>query len=98
MAFYLTDCLLHVGVPQGSILQHLLFLIYVNDFEACALSSTVMMYADDMCLIACSHDFYQLEMQLSNALNKAQLGIQANKLTVNAKKTRDIVIACQNKM
>ena len=62
------------------------------------MSSTVMMYADDMCLIACSHDFYPLEMQLRNDLNKAQLGLQANKLTVNAKKTRYIVIASQNKL
>ena len=37
-------------------------------------------------------------MQLSNALNKAQLGIQANKLTANAKKTRYIVIASQDKL
>ena len=99
MAFYLTDCLyITCGVPQGSILQHLLFLIYVNDFEACALSSTVMMYADDTCIIACSHDFYPLVMQLSNDLNKAQLGLEANKLTVNAKKTMYIVIASQNKL
>ena len=86
------------GVPQGSILEHLLFLIYINDFEACALSSTVMLYADDTCLIACSHNLYSLEMQLNNHLNKAQLGLHANKLTGNAKKTRYIVTARQKKL
>ena len=56
------------------------------------------LYADDTCLTACSHGFDSLEIQLSNDLNKAQLGLQANKLTVNAKKTRYIVIASQNKL
>ena len=79
-------------------MEHLLFLIYINDFEACALLSTVMMYANDTCLIACSHKFYSLEMQLSNDLNKAQLGLHANKLTANAKKARYIVIARQKKL
>ena len=79
MAFYLTDCLLHVGFLRS--------LLYINDFEACALSSTVMMYADDTFLTACSHDLDSLEMELNNDLNKAQLGLQENKLTANAKKS-----------
>ena len=67
-------------------------------FEACALSSTVMMYADDACLTACNHDLNALELQLNDDLTKAQLWLQTNKLTVNVKKTKYVVIASKNKL
>ena len=35
------------GVPQGSILGHIVFLIYVYDFSNCIKEANVVMYADD---------------------------------------------------
>ena len=46
------------------------------------------MYADDTCLTARAFDAETLEVQLNNDLKTIQTWLQANKLTLNVKKTK----------
>ena len=86
------------GVPQGSILGPLLFLIYINDLPPSGLSSTPRLYADDTCLTLSSHDPTDLQIKLNSDLNKVQSWLQANKLSLNVKKTKYSIIATQYKV
>ena len=56
---------LSCGVPQGSILGPLLFLLYVNDMPQ-AVNSELLLYADDTCLIYTGKSIQKIEEQLNS--------------------------------
>ena len=53
-----------VGVPQGSILGPLLFLLYVNDMKQ-AVDCDLFLYADDSCLVYQHKDMKEIERNLN---------------------------------
>ena len=88
------------GVPQGSILGPLLFLIYVNDFPNCIKSSesNMLMYADDTCLLTSTSintnkDYMDdiLNLTLNFKLQQLYDWLVVNKLSLNTSKTKFIV-------
>ena len=80
------------GVPQGSVLGPLLFLIYINDLQECELSSSPFMYADDTSLTLSAYDPTTLEENLNKELEEVQKWLKSNKLTLNVKKTKYMII------
>ena len=80
------------GVPQGSALGPLLLLIYINDLQECELSSSALMYADDTSLTLSAYEPTTLEEKLNKDLGEVQKWLKSNKLTLNVKKTKYMII------
>uniref|UniRef100_A0A1B6LAY2 Reverse transcriptase domain-containing protein n=1 Tax=Graphocephala atropunctata TaxID=36148 RepID=A0A1B6LAY2_9HEMI len=78
------------GVPQGSVLGPLLFLVFVNDFSN-NVSSLSFLYADDTTLLCSDFDYCALNLKLINSLQQAKEWYFANKLIINDSKTDSLI-------
>ena len=83
------------GVPQGSRLGPLLFILYVNDILD-DLESDVMIFADDTTLLATGHDPNETAAQINRDLEKISVWAKTWKVTFNASKSKDMIF-CNNK-
>ena len=86
-----------VGVPQGSILGPLLFLIYFNDLPR-SIPSHVDSYADDTTISCSGFDIQEVEEKLTADCNSIETWMKTNKLKLNVKKTHVLTIGTQNRL
>ena len=91
-----------IGVPQGSILGPLIFIIYINDIIKASNAIKFIMYADDTTLfstINCKGNVIRQNLCFNNELSKISDWLLVNKLSHNVAKTQFMVFSMpQNKI
>ena len=74
------------GVPQGSILGPLLFILFVNDIPSISKLAELIMFADDTNLFFKHANISELFVNVNNELQKISKWFKLNKLSLNIKK------------
>lgn len=84
------------GVPQGSILGALLFIIYINDMPKVLEKSEIVMYADDTLIFTEGESDQQCHETLMRDLENINKWLKMNKLKLNESKTKIMEINTNN--
>ena len=89
---YISDKVVNpCGVPQGSVLGPLLFLIFINDIPNSSQKLKFYIFADDTNMLYADKNLKSLEATVNKELQNVCEWLHANKLTINAKKSNFVV-------
>jgi retron-type reverse transcriptase len=103
---YLSDCYQHtyfkntlsdmrpvkIGVPQGSILGPLLFILFINDLPSQLSHSESTMFADDTTVLTKGSSIHDLNVKLNLVAQYLSTWTQQNQMVTNTLKTKTMLI------
>ena len=78
----------NIGVPQGSVLGPLLFLLFMNDLAFCVPEFYTILFADDTSLSLAGENYYELLIHFNALLSRVAQWLQINLLSLNVGKTK----------
>ena len=85
------------GVPQGSTLGPLLFLLYINDIQNCSNIISVILFADDTSIFYSHNCLKTLNKIIQQELDRVSIWLNVNKLSINTTKTKFISFQTKKK-
>ena len=85
------------GVPQGSVLDPLLFILYINDLHNLFRFSSPFHFADDTGLLNIQDSIRAITKTLNKDLRELSFWLNANKIALNVAKTEIILFKTSNK-
>jgi hypothetical protein len=88
---------LKVGVPQGSTLGPLLFIIFINDISQHVGLGTVNLFADDTLIYCNASTISALNIDLQNCVNEVAKWYKQNNIVINAEKSCSMVVRPKRK-
>ena len=85
------------GVPQGSVLGPLLFLLYINDLPNASKILSFFLFADDTNIYYESDNVTELKIKINKELQKVKYWLEVNKLSLNIDKTNFVIFHSSRK-
>ena len=86
------------GIPQGTILGPLLFILYINDLPNCLSNAVARMYADDTHLTFACNNIETINDVMNHDLRNVNKWLVANKLTLNSSKTEFMLVGSRQRL
>lgn len=83
------------GVPQGSVLGPLLFVLMINDLPSFLTAHTIL-YADDTTFLHCNIDLNTLKLSTEDTLSQAAMWFKSNGFMLNENKTQHMIFSLRD--